>query len=374
MKAHGPAVGPAVDRRTVLALGCALGISALAGCSFAENPIGTATPTPGSTDAQAESGLKLKASGLDTPWSMVARQDGSILVSERDTARIMALGPDGKLTELVHLPQVVPGGEAGLLGLEIFTESGGIEWLYSYMGTGNDNRVVRFELQDARVGPAQDILTGIPRSSIHNGGRIKLGPDGLLYICTGDATDRQAAQDPARLNGKILRIKPDGGIPEDNPFAGSPVYSIGHRNVQGLGWDSADRLWISELGPEKDDEVNLIRAGGNYGWPEVTGVARDPRFVDPVHVWSKTSDASPSALAIAEDVAYVACLRGERLWVLPLPGDGPPTGGTLTGAREMLAGQEGRLRDVLVVGKELWVATNEGAESRIIALPMGSLG
>ncbi|MFL4476354.1 PQQ-dependent sugar dehydrogenase [Paeniglutamicibacter sp. MACA_103] len=372
MKAHGPATGRDLDRRTVLALGGALGVAALAGCSFPEHPIATATPAsaPTGTDPRRI----IKASGLDTPWSMVARKDGSFLISERDTARIVALSPDGTLTELAQLPQVVPGGEAGLLGLEILTDAGGREWLYAYMGTRDDNRVVRFELLESGVGPAHDILTGIPRAGIHNGGRIKLGPDGLLYIGTGDATDRQAAQDPARLNGKILRIEPDGGIPEGNPFAGSPVYSYGHRNVQGLGWDSAGRLWISELGPEKDDEVNLVRAGGNYGWPQVTGVAGDPGLIDPIHVWAKTSEASPSALAIDGDVAYVACLRGERLWVLPLPQGTPPAGGALPGAREMLTGREGRLRDALVVGNELWLATNEGATSRIIALSLAEMG
>lgn len=372
MKAHGPAAGLDVDRRTVLALGGVIGLAALAGCSYPENPVATATPTIAPTGANPS--LSIKASGLDTPWSMVARLDASFLISERDTAKIRSLSPDGTLTELAHLPQVVPGGEAGLLGLEIFTKPGGPEWLYVYMGTETDNRVVRMPLQGSGVGPVEDILTGIPRAGIHNGGRIKLGPDGLLYIGTGDATDRQAAQDPARLNGKILRINPDGSIPEANPFPGSPVYSYGHRNVQGLGWDSAGRLWASELGPEKDDEVNLIRAGGNYGWPQVTGAAGNPGLVDPIHVWAKTSDASPSALAIAGDVAYVACLRGERLWVLPLPQGTPPAGGTLPGAREMLTGREGRLRDALVVGNDLWLATNEGAESRIIALSLADMG
>lgn len=209
-----------------------------------------------------------------------------------------------------------------------------------------------------------------PRANIHNGGRIKFGPDGLLYIGTGDATDQQGAADPSKLNGKILRLRPDGGIPESNPFAGSPVYSFGHRNVQGLGWDSAGRLWASELGPEKNDELNLVRAGGNYGWPQVTGVAHDGRFLDPVHVWPNTADASPSALAVAGDLAYVACLRGERLWELPLPAGDPPSDGLLPGARDLLTGQESRLRDVLVVGDELWVATNEGSASRIIALSL----
>ncbi len=368
MTAHGTAAGPRMDRRTVLALGGALGLAALAGCSRPRNPIATATPGPGSTGTGPRH--ILKATGLDTPWSIVRTRDGRILVSERDTARILALSPDGSTTALVHLPQVVAGGEAGLLGLEIIADSGEAEWLYAYMGTEFDNRVVRMPLQGSGVGPLEDILAGIPRANIHNGGRIKKGPDGLLYIGTGDATDQQAAQDPSRPNGKILRINPDGSIPDANPFAGSPVYSYGHRNVQGLGWDSAGRLWASELGPEKNDELNLISPGKNYGWPDVTGVARDARFVDPVHVWPSTADASPSALAIAGDIAYVACLRGERLWELQLPDGDPPAGETLPGSRELLSGQEGRLRDVLVVGDELWVATNEGADSRIIALKL----
>ncbi|MDQ0094365.1 PQQ-dependent sugar dehydrogenase [Paeniglutamicibacter psychrophenolicus] len=368
MTAHWPADGPRMDRRTVLAFGGALGLAAVAGCSRPQNPIGTATPGPVPTGTDPR--RMPKATGLDTPWSLVRTTDGRILVSERDTARILALSPDGALAPLVHLPQVVAGGEAGLLGLEIIAASGGAEWLYAYLGTETDNRVVRLELRGSGVGPAEDILTGIPRANIHNGGRIKKGPDGLLYIGTGDATDQQAAQDPSRLNGKILRVNPDGSIPEANPFAGSPVYSYGHRNVQGLGWDSRGRLWASELGPEKNDEVNLIEPGKNYGWPEVTGVARDARFVDPIHVWPSPADASPSALAVAGDIAYVACLRGERLWELPLPDGDPPAGGTLPGARALLSGQEGRLRDVLVVGDELWVATNEGADSKIIALEL----
>lgn len=346
----------------MLALGGVSALAVLGACSAPVKPAATGSADTGD-------GPETKASDLDTPWSMVVRKDGSILVSERDTARIMALHPDGTLKPLVHLPQVVPGGEAGLLGLEILDAPGGDEWLYAYLGTTTDNRVVRFVLDGSSVGPAQDIITGLPRANIHNGGRIKLGPDSLLYIGTGDATDQAAAQDISRLNGKILRIDPTGGIPDTNPFAGSPVYSYGHRNVQGLAWDSAGRLWASELGPEKDDELNLIEPGKNYGWPRVTGVARDERFVDPIHVWPNTADASPSALAIAGDIAYVACLRGERLWELPLPGSVLPSDGRLPGARQSLAGQEGRLRDVLVVENRLWVATNEGPGSRIISVP-----
>lgn len=360
MMTPGTDAGRGVERRTVLALGGVAVVAALGACSA---PVGPTATTPGDTP-------ETRASGLDTPWSMVLRRNGGVLVSERDTARIMELHPDGTLSVLAHLPQVVTGGEGGLLGLEILDEPNGDEWLYAYVGTETDNRVVRFALGASGVGPARDIITGLPRAAIHNGGRIKLGPDSLLYIGTGDATDQAAAQDVSRLNGKILRIDPNGGIPASNPFAGSPVYSSGHRNVQGLAWDSSGRLWASELGPEKNDELNLIEPGANHGWPLVTGVAHDERFADPIHVWPNTADASPSALAIAGDLAYVACLRGERLWVLPLPGSGFPTDGRLPGARQLLAGTEGRLRDVLVVEDRLWVATNEGPGSRIISLPI----
>lgn len=362
MITSGSPTGRKMDRRTALILGGSAAVAALGACS---------TPAPpASKNADPGNGPITKASGLDTPWSMALRKDGSILVSERDTARIMVLETTGRLKPLVHLPQVVPGGEAGLLGLEIFQTPRGDEWLYAYLCTEADNRVVRFALEASSVGPAQDIITGIPRANIHNGGRLKLGPDSLLYIGTGDATAQAGAQDKSRLGGKILRINPDGGIPDSNPFPGSPVYSFGHRNIQGLAWDSRDRLWASELGPEKNDELNLITAGGNYGWPQITGVAHKKRFVDPIHVWPDTAEASPSGLAIAEHVAYVACLRGERLWALPLPGTELPAAGQLPGARQMLAGQEGRLRDALMVRGQLWVATNEGSESRIIALEL----
>ncbi len=298
---------------------------------------------------------------------MATRANGSTLISERDTALIKTLSPSGTLETFAQVPGVVRGGEGGQLGLEII-ERAGSEWLYAYTTTETDNRVQRFELLESSLGPAKTIIDGIPKAAIHNGGRLKAGPDGMLYIGTGDATDKDAAQDPARLNGKILRLNPDGTVPAANPFTGSPVYSLGHRNIQGLAWDSALRLWASELGPDRDDELNLVVPGGNYGWPEVTGAPHQEGFLDAVHVWISTAEASPSALAILRGTAYVACLRGERLWQLGLPPGEPATRGTLPDAEVALAGQ-GRLRDVIAVSEsELWIATNEDVNSRIISL------
>ncbi|MFF5792092.1 PQQ-dependent sugar dehydrogenase [Paeniglutamicibacter sp. NPDC012692] len=356
-----PGVPIGVGRRSFLLLAGAGTLAVLSSCTdpLKPNPI---SPEPVNRPV-------VIASSLSTPWSMARRSDGGTLVSERDTALVKLLSPEGTLETFAKVPGVVPGGEGGLLGLETLQE-GGREWLYAYTSTRNDNRVLRFELGPDELGEPQPILVGIPRATIHNGGRIKFGPDGLLYVGTGDATDSAAAQDPARLNGKILRLDPDGSIPVGNPFTGSPVYSFGHRNVQGLAWDSSRRFWVSELGPDKNDELNLVVPGGNYGWPHVTGAPHREEFIDAVHVWKSTADASPSALAIVDGAAYVACLRGERLWRLGLPAGEPASRGTLPDASVVLRGQ-GRLRDVLAVSdSELWIATNEGESSRIVSLSL----
>lgn len=360
---HGEPNG--VDRRSFMLLAGAGALSALTACS---NQL---KPHPSSPQPVNHPGVV--ASGLDTPWSMARRSDGGTLVSERDTALVKLLSPDGTLETFAEIPGVVPRGEGGLLGLEVLQDDGR-EWLYAYTSTETDNRVLRFELGPDGLGASRLVVGGIPRANIHNGGRIKFGPDGLLYVGTGDATDSAAAQDPTRLNGKILRLNPDGSIPAGNPFSGSPVYSFGHRNVQGLAWDSSRRLWASELGPDKNDELNLVVPGGNYGWPQVTGAPHSEEFIDAVHVWKSTADASPSALAIVDGAAYVACLRGERLWRLGIPAGEPASRGTLPDAGEVLT-EQGRLRDVLKVsGSELWIATNEGESSRVLSLSLPVIG
>lgn len=356
-------------RRSMLMLAGVSAVAGLSACSGTKEPPADTQSFSGATGTLAP-GLRLIASGLQTPWSMVRHGDGSMLVSERDTAMIKRIDPQGNVSDFAQVPGVVPGGEVGLLGLELW-QSEGTQWLYAYITAESDNRVVRFELPQnssgsVALGQGQLLVRGIKKSSIHNGGRIKFGPDHLLYVGTGDASDAQLAQDPRSLNGKILRVHPDGSIPGDNPLTDSPVYSLGHRNVQGLAWDSTGVLWASELGPDRNDELNVIRAGGNYGWPLVTGAPHRAGLLDAAYVWKSTAEASPSALAIINDVAFVAALRGERLWRLQLSvAPKEPSAATA----EVALGGQGRLRDVLMQGpEELLIATNEGANSRILAL------
>lgn len=288
------------------------------------------------------------ASGLDAPWS-VAFHDDIALVSERDTGRVVELGADGSVREVGVVEQVTPGGEGGLLGIAVHEDH-----LYAYFTAGAENRVERYELAGGpgplALGAPETILDGIPSASIHDGGRIAFGPDGLLYATAGDAGDPSRAQDRGSLSGKILRLTPDGEVPDDNPIEGSPVYSYGHRNPQGIAWDEDGTMYASEFGQDTWDELNVIEPGGNYGWPEVEGMADDDRYVDPVQQWSP-DDASPSGIAVADGSLWIANLRGERLREVPL--------GDLATSTEHLVGEHGRLRDVAVApGGSLWLLTN----------------
>ena len=294
------------------------------------------------------------ATGLGAPWGIAFLPDGTALVSERDSGRVLALpAGGGQPRDAGVVPGIAHGGEGGLLGLAVDPEDA--SGVLAYVTTEQDNRVVRLDWTGERIDPAsaREIITGIPRADIHNGGRIAIGPDGMLYVATGDAGEPDLAQDPASLAGKILRVAPDGSVPADNPTPGSPVWSLGHRNVQGLAFDDAGRLWATEFGSSSADELNLIVAGGNYGWPLHEGAAGDPEYRDPLAQWSPTSLASPSGLAILDDIAYVASLRGEVLWAVPLVGDR---------AAEPVAldlGDLGRLRTIVVAPDgSLWLATS----------------
>jgi glucose/arabinose dehydrogenase len=295
-------------------------------------------------------GPEVVASGLEAPWGLAFLPDGDALVSERDSGRILQVGPGTEPRVVGTVPGVDAGGEGGLLGLAVSPEFASDRLVYAYFSAQGDNRIVRFRLGGGQV---EVLLEGIPKAGIHNGGRIAFGPDGMLYAGTGDAAERGNAQDPGSLGGKILRLRPDGGIPADNPDPGSPVWTLGHRNVQGLAWDGQGRMFATEFGQNRVDEINRIERGGNYGWPEVEGTGGGERFRDPLVTWP-TSQASPSGAAIAGDTLYVAALRGERLWTVPLDGDG----GTGTPAA-VLAGSYGRLRHAAVAADgALWVLTS----------------
>lgn len=293
------------------------------------------------------------ATGLISPWGLAFLPDGSALVSERDTGRVLRVPADGSSPTLVGtVDGVLAVGEGGLLGLAV-PVGDNPAFVLAYLTTATDNRVVRIDWDGTSLGEQVPILTGIPANTFHNGGRLLALPDGTVLVSTGDAGLPSTAQDPDSLAGKILRITADGAPAPDNPDPESRVYSLGHRNVQGLALDSAGRLWASEFGAGDADELNQIRPGANYGWPVYEGGAGDAAYVDPAAQWSPTSVASPSGIAILDDVAYVASLRGEVLWQVPLVGDraAAPVGLDL--------GDLGRLRTVAVAPDgALWLVTS----------------
>jgi glucose/arabinose dehydrogenase len=293
------------------------------------------------------------AEGLEVPWGVDFLPDGRAVVTERISGRVVRVGPDGTVTPLGTVPAAVPQGEAGLLGVAVSPDFDSDRTLYLYLTTETDNRVVRAELDGTRLGRTTVVLDGIPAGFIHDGGRIAFGPDGHLYVTTGETGDPELAQDPRSLAGKILRITTDGRPAPGNPDPGSPVWSLGHRNVQGLAWDDEGRLWASEFGDSEWDELNLVEKGGNYGWPRVEGAGGDASYVDPQLVWP-VDQASPSGLAFADGHLWMAGLRGQRLWRITVSGKGEASK-----PRAFFTEDFGRLRTVAAAPDGLlWLTTS----------------
>ncbi|GLY30099.1 PQQ-dependent sugar dehydrogenase [Kineosporia sp. NBRC 101731] len=301
---------------------------------------------------------KTLATKLDVPWGVTFLADGSALVSERPSGDIVRITPKGKKSTVGTVPGVSDDGEGGLLGLALKpgarpTKAKPVNvWAYVH-STQGDNRVVRMSYDGNSLGKPKAVLTGIPASSIHNGGEITFGPDGKLWIGTGDGANTSNAQNKKSLGGKILRINSDGSAPKDNPYPGSPVYSLGHRNVQGIAFDSKKHPWAAEFGQDTWDELNRILPGKNYGWPVVEGKKKREGYVAPKVQWH-TENASPSGLAIVDDVAYLGALRGERLWAVPLQNK---TAGT---PKSLFHQRFGRIRNVAATpaGDHLWITTS----------------
>lgn len=288
------------------------------------------------------------ATGLQAPWGLAFLPDGSALVGERDSGRVLRITRTGARPIEVGRLSVESGSEGGLLGLAVAPgpHPGA---LFAYISTGRDNRILRIPWDGRRLGRPAPILTGIPHGSRHNGGRLAFGPDGMLYASTGDAGRPELAQRRGSLAGKVLRMTTGGRPAPGNPWR-TVVWSLGHRNVQGLAFDSSGRLLATELGEQATDELNRIVPGGNYGWPVHEGRAGDPRYEDPIASWSPTSSASPSGLAVDGGTAYVAMLAGRALWTVPL---GTPSSRARTGI------DLGRLRTVTrAPDGSLWLVTS----------------
>ena len=362
----------------VWALGLGTAMALIAACT-AKSPGPTPSPTsapttsapesslPGSPSPEPTAGSDPAGSGaagaldpasarnvtanLEAPWS-IAFVGQTALVSLRDSGEILDITGDG--TRVVGaVPDIKHGGEGGLLGIVIGPDS----QLFAYSTGAQGNRIERFDLTGNPGAYGLDapvtLVDQIPSAGNHNGGRLALGPDGMLYASTGDAGDSAHSQDLGSLGGKILRLNLDGSVPADNPFPGSYVYSLGHRNVQGLAWATDGTMFATKFGQSTWDELNIITLGSNYGWPIVEGMDQGEHageFVSPVQQWA-TSDASPSGMARVGDTLFIANLRGAVLRAVPV---GDP--GTAT---EYFKGELGRLRDVaLSPTGDLWLLTN----------------
>jgi glucose/arabinose dehydrogenase len=290
---------------------------------------------------------------MDVPWGLDFLPDGDAVVTERITRQVLRVDQDGRRTLLGTLDGAVPQGEAGLLGVAVSPDYDADQTLFFYLTTGSDNRVVKAVVDGDRLGAPAVVLDGIPAGFLHDGGRIAFGPDGYLYVTTGETGNPELAQDPSSLAGKILRITADGDPAPGNPRQDSPVWSLGHRNVQGLAWDDQGRLWASEFGDSDWDELNLIEKGGNYGWPEVEGSGGAPEFVDPQLVWP-VDQASPSGLAYADGHLWMAGLRGQRLWRIDVSAKGKASK-----PKDFFSQDYGRLRTVAAAPDgTLWLMTS----------------
>lgn len=310
----------------------------------------TGTPDPGA--------VSTIASGVDVAWGVVFLPDGSALFSERNTFNIYRLTKSGTKTLAGKISQAVgTNGEGGLLGLEVSPSFATDHWLYVYHTASEGNRVIRIKYENGALVQSsyQILLQGIAKNRYHNGGRLRYGPvDGKLYVSVGDAQNPDNnPQNNNSLNGKILRINLDGSIPSDNPF-GNAVWSKGHRNPQGLDFDSKGRLWAAEFGDSTQDEVNLITKGGNYGYPACEGTSGScSGYIAPKKTWS-TSQASPSGITIINDHVFVATTVGQRVYRLRIDAND-----NLVDQKVYFQGTYNRLRTVEVDHDgDIWLTTS----------------
>ncbi|CAM3213650.1 PQQ-dependent sugar dehydrogenase [Stackebrandtia soli] len=338
-------------------------LTVLSGCSFGPPPpdetgtppnLPSPSPSEGAPDPSVMEGVI--ASGLAVPWGITFLPDGSALVTERDSARILHItlpeeeGAEPVVDEVQTIAEAVPSGEGGLLGIAASPDYEDDETVYIYYTAESDNRIASLKLGE----DPDPIVTGIPKAGNHNGGQLAFGPDGYLYASTGDAGEGDRAQERSNLAGKILRMTEKGDAAPGNPFGDSLVYSMGHRNIEGLAWSPNETLFATEFGEQTADEINKIEAGGNYGWPDVEGTGGKGDLIDPVLTFP-TEDASCAGAAFADTILLTACLRGERLWSVEFT-----TKGTIVGEpTESLTGELGRLRFVAAAPDgSLWVSTS----------------
>ena len=350
------------ERRLVIVAIAAVTLAAVATAFFTPSQTTLPIPEPGQSGGNNNNnntrpGVQVLVQNLDVPWAIDIAEDGRLFFTER-TGSVMVVDKNGSLlSDPVAFINVMQSGKSGLLGLALhpnFTEN---HLLYVYHTYSNNsavlNKVLMLTENDNKIVESKVIIDNIPAAERNDGGRIKFGPDGKLYIATGDAQQPELAQDAGSLAGKILRLNSDGSIPEDNPFEGSPVYSYGHRNIQGLAWHPlSEDLYASEHGPEGNDEINLIKPGSNYGWPIEDCSAE--KFEKPILCFNPAVAPAGMTFAALDRLGYqndilLATLKAQHIRLVDLESD--VESNILTGF--------GRIRDIVEAADgSLYVATS----------------
>lgn len=349
-------VSALVEHNQQMSMILLLAIAVVLVCTACADASPPSTPTPTARDV---------VTGLDTPWEILWGPDDRIWMTERRGVVSTVDPSTGERRELLTIPEVVEESESGLMGMELhpdFDQTPFVYLAYTYRSQdGLTVRVVRYTYDAAghTLTSPQVLVDNIQGYAIHDGCRLLFAPDGTLHITTGDAGTAELAQQWESLNGKTLRINADGSIPSDNPRPGSPVWSIGHRNAQGITFGPDGTLYSSEHGPASDDELNILHTGSNYGWPEVKGrcnspaekaFCRDHSVVEPIAVWTPT--LAVCGLEYYDHEAFpqwrnsllLVCLKAKRLVRLAISDDGS----SIAEQHDYYVNEFGRLRDLCI--------------------------
>ncbi len=301
--------------------------------------------------------IEVIAKNLEVPWALAFLPDQTMIFTER-AGKVKILDNQGNISEINQIAEVHQAGESGLHGITVHPDFDKNHFVYLYYTYQSDsgntlNRVSRFKFEDNTLKNQQVIVDNIPGAVSHDGGRIKFGPDGFLYITTGDAQNPSLSQDRNSLAGKILRVNDEGKPAPGNPF-NTPIFSYGHRNPQGITWDNQGRLWETEHGQTATDEVNLIEAGRNFGWPEIRGDQKQTDMISPI-LQSADQTWAPAGAAYFKGSIFFAGLRGQTLFEVKLD--------TLK-LKEHFKGQFGRIREVVLGPDNMLYITTSNRDGR----------